>query len=215
MNEVQALPVAEVDYKWPDDELVVRLSDYDALAAECERLLRMNKGYEATLTRVDNMWKKRWLEKTGEPAIALIVDDEFKSYFEEIKALKAKVAALESQQAASVGGERDGFERYRIAAKFCEARGIAEESPNRATVVDAFCSGYGFGLDSAALSPAGGGVVMPERWSVPRPLWKDARQPYGDPLNKADIGAAEAFNLALDEVARLNAKPQANSQEAE
>lgn len=38
MIEVQALPVAEVDYKWPDDELVVRLSDYDALAAECERL---------------------------------------------------------------------------------------------------------------------------------------------------------------------------------
>ena len=49
------------------------------------------------------------------------------------------------------------------------------------------------------------GVVMPERWNVPRPMWKDARQPYGNPLNHADIEAAEKFNLALDEVARLNA----------
>lgn len=50
-------------------------------------------------------------------------------------------------------------------------------------------------------------VVMPERWNVPRPMWKDARQPYGNPLNHADIEAAEKFNLALDEVARLNAAP--------
>lgn len=47
-------------------------------------------------------------------------------------------------------------------------------------------------------------VVMPERWNVPRPMWKDVRQPYGNPLNHADIEAAEKFNLALDEVARLN-----------
>lgn len=51
------------------------------------------------------------------------------------------------------------------------------------------------------------GVVMPERWNVPRPMWKDARQPYGNPLNHSDIEAAEKFNLALDEVARLNAAP--------
>lgn len=51
------------------------------------------------------------------------------------------------------------------------------------------------------------GVVMPERWNVPRPMWNDARQPYGNPLNHADIEAAEKFNLALDEVARLNAAP--------
>ena len=51
------------------------------------------------------------------------------------------------------------------------------------------------------------GVVMPEGWNVPRPMWKDARQPYGNPLNHADIEAAEKFNLALDEVARLNAAP--------
>lgn len=50
-------------------------------------------------------------------------------------------------------------------------------------------------------------VVVPERWNVPRPMWKDARQPYGNPLNHADIEAAEKFNLALDEVARLNAAP--------
>ncbi len=50
-------------------------------------------------------------------------------------------------------------------------------------------------------------VVLPERWSVPRPIWKDACQPYGDPLNKSDIEAAGKFNLALDEVARLNSSP--------
>lgn len=52
-----------------------------------------------------------------------------------------------------------------------------------------------------------GCVVLPERWSVPRPIWKDVRQPYGDPLNHADIEAAKKFNLALDEVARLNSSP--------
>ena len=46
MSEVQALPVAEVDYKWPDAELVVRLSDYDALAAECERLRDERDSYQ-------------------------------------------------------------------------------------------------------------------------------------------------------------------------
>ncbi|MGY8831288.1 MAG: hypothetical protein ACKVIS_17435 [Pseudomonadales bacterium] len=58
-----------------------------------------------------------------------------------------------------------------------------------------------------ALKAQPSGVVLPERWSVPRPIWKDARQPYGDPLNKSDIEAAGKFNLALDEVARLNSSP--------
>ena len=58
------------------------------------------------------------------------------------------------------------------------------------------------------------GVVMPERWNVPRPMWKDARQPYGNPLNHADIEAAEKFNLALDEVARLNAALSAGKDSA-
>ena len=63
-------------------------------------------------------------------------------------------------------------------------------------------------LNAAPVSEAKAqGVVMPERWNVPRPMWKDARQPYGNPLNHADIEAAEKFNLALDEVARLNAAP--------
>ena len=57
-------------------------------------------------------------------------------------------------------------------------------------------------------------VVMPERWNVPRPMWKDARQPFGNPLNHADIEAAEKFNLALDEVARLNAAPAAPAADA-
>lgn len=56
-------------------------------------------------------------------------------------------------------------------------------------------------------APVAKQVVMPERWNVPRPMWKDARQPYGNPLNHADIEAAEKFNLALDEVARLNSAP--------
>ena len=59
----------------------------------------------------------------------------------------------------------------------------------------------------AALKAQPSGVVLPERWSVPRPVWKDVRQPYGDPLNKSDIEAAGKFNLALDEVARLNSSP--------
>ena len=82
-----------------------RASDYDALAAECERLLRMNKWYEATLTRVDNMWKKRWLEKTGEPAVALIVDEEFKHYFEQIKEIRTERDAALAERAALKCGQ--------------------------------------------------------------------------------------------------------------
>ena len=48
-------------------------------------------------------------------------------------------------------------------------------------------------------------VVLPDHMAVPRPIWKDARQPYGNPLNDAEIKGAELFNLAIDEVARLNA----------
>lgn len=51
----------------------------------------------------------------------------------------------------------------------------------------------------------GASVILPERMVVPGPLWKDARQPYGNPLNHAEIEAAKSFNLALDEVVRLNA----------
>ena len=47
-------------------------------------------------------------------------------------------------------------------------------------------------------------VVMPERLTVPMPIWKDVRQPYGDPLNAVRIGEVTHFNLALDEIARLN-----------
>ena len=48
------------------------------------------------------------------------------------------------------------------------------------------------------------GVIVPDRMVVPKPIWKDARHPYGDPLNAADIRGAELFNLAIDEVLRLN-----------
>ena len=86
---------------------------------------------------------------------------------EELRALLAT-----AQPAAD--GERDGFERYRIAIKFCEARGIAEDSPHRSIVVDAFCSGYGFGLDSAA-----------------QPAQASAWVPVSERLPEIDMGAPE------------------------
>lgn len=52
--------------------------------------------------------------------------------------------------------------------------------------------------------PQSDGVIVPDRMVVPKPIWKDARNPYGDPLNAADIRGAEMFNLAIDEVLRLN-----------
>ena len=45
---------------------------------------------------------------------------------------------------------------------------------------------------------------VPDRMTIPKPLWKDARHQLGDPLNAADIRGAEMFNLAIDEVLRLN-----------
>lgn len=59
-------------------------------------------GSMKALIRVDNMWKKRWLDKTGEPAISLIVDVEFKALFEEIKGLKHSLAAAEQRNAELV-----------------------------------------------------------------------------------------------------------------
>jgi len=48
-------------------------------------------------------------------------------------------------------------------------------------------------------------VVMPDRMDVPGQLWSDTRQPYGRPLNFVEIAESKMFNMALDEVARLNA----------
>lgn len=54
-------------------------------------------------------------------------------------------------------------------------------------------------------APVAKQVVMPARMEVPGPLWSDTRQPYGRPLNLVDITEAKMFNMALDEVTRLNA----------
>ena len=59
-------------------------------------------------------------------------------------------------------------------------------------------------LYSAPAQSHSDGVIVPDRMVVPKPIWKDARHPYGDPLNAADIRGAELFNLAIDEVLRLN-----------
>lgn len=64
------------------------------------------------------------------------------------------------------------FDRYRLAAEFAEQRGVVEKSTNRAIVVDAFASGYGFGI---AAQPAPG-------FNVPRELLErlvDADFTYG------------------------------------
>lgn len=47
----------------------------------------------------------------------------------------------------------DGFERYRLAEKFCEQRLVTDDQV-RAIVVDAFASGYGFGIAASPAAPA-------------------------------------------------------------
>lgn len=92
-------------------------SDYDAaqseLAALREEMATLQRKHERTesalngsmkaLTRVDNMWKKRWLDKTGEASTALIVDDEFKAVFEEIKDYRWRLTAAEQRNSELVG----------------------------------------------------------------------------------------------------------------
>lgn len=119
---------------------------------------------------------------------------------EELKSAQARIACLEGE----IAKRDEELAACRIAVENCElfrAR-IAELE---ARIVWLECEAQ---VNAAPVSEAKAqGVVMPERWNVPRPMWKDARQPYGNPLNHADIEAAEKFNLALDEVARLNAAP--------
>jgi len=52
----------------------------------------------------------------------------------------------------------DGFERYRLAEKFCEQR-LVTDAHVRAIVVDAFASGYGFGVAAPAAPAADAGLV--------------------------------------------------------
>jgi hypothetical protein len=47
-------------------------------------------------------------------------------------------------------------------------------------------------------------LAVPDLMKVPRPMWRDANSPHGDPINKAEIEAATHFNLAVAEMVRLN-----------
>ena len=61
----------------------------------------------------------------------------------------ARLNAAPVQQVSVPGG----FERYRLANKFCEQRLVTDDHV-RAIVVDAFASGYGFGIAAAPAAPA-------------------------------------------------------------
>ena len=71
----------------------------------------------------------------------------------------------------------DGFERYRLADKFCEQRLVTDDHV-RAIVVDAFASGYGFGIAAAPSAPAADAWLHSAEWT------KDADE-WGDALNYA------------------------------
>lgn len=101
------------------------------------------------------------------------------------------LAKVRELQAASVGGEREcTCPTSRGAGKpgLCpihDARYIEQQKAR------------------AALSPAGGGVVMPEPMTI------------SAEASGFQNGKMVGWNACLDEVSRLNAKPQANSQEVE
>lgn len=101
------------------------------------------------------------------------------------------------EQAASVGGEREAFERWCPLTTALLPNGHDYLSENTRLLWETWQA-------RAALSPAGGGVVMPQ------PLKR------GDEGATGEYGAAmiRGFNACLREVARLNATPQANSQES-
>jgi len=111
MSEARVYCVSDLYHSMQANVHVVRAEDYSAaqseLAALREELAVLQTKHERTesalngsmkaLTRVDNMWKKRWLDKTGEAAMALVVDDEFKALFEEIKDYRQRLADAERQ----------------------------------------------------------------------------------------------------------------------
>lgn len=73
----------------------------ESMQKRLERTESALNGSMKALTRVDNMWKKRWLEKTGEPAMALVVDDEFRAMFEDIKEYRQRLTAAEHDLAVA------------------------------------------------------------------------------------------------------------------
>lgn len=146
---------------------------YRRLATDSQRLLAQRDAEIAHL-------KAKWLELAG---------------LSQLVSIELPATTLESQQAASVGGEREAgaewIERHYgfPASQLCLLNGKDLER--------AFSGGW---QARAALSPPGGGVVMPE------PMKSSEGGEYGAAM-------VRGFNACLREVARLNAKPQANSKE--
>ena len=132
--------------------------------------------------------------------------------------LRAELAAIKAQEPVwSASAEIAAFESFDYADRCFRLRREGQRYVYATTEkeLELFRAGAKWGASLRPVSETKAqGLVMPERWNVPRPMWKDARQPYGNPLNHADIEAAEKFNLALDEVARLNAAPAAPAADA-
>lgn len=82
-----------------------------------------------------------------------------------LSAAKAVALGALSQlvEPAPAQGERDSFERYRLAGEFCASRGIDDDSEIRPKILDAFCSGY-----ACADRPA-----QTEQQPVSEVLWPD------------------------------------------
>lgn len=82
-------------------------------------------------------------------------DDQWKEYSQDFIADAETVLANARLNAAPVQqvSVPDGFERYRLADKFCDQRLVTDDHV-RAIVVDAFASGYGFGIAAAPATPA-------------------------------------------------------------
>lgn len=75
--------------------------------------------------------------------------EEFDLFIERLISEVARLNAAPVQQVSAP----DGFERYRLADKFCEQRLVTDDHV-RAIVVDAFASGYGFGIAASPAAPA-------------------------------------------------------------
>lgn len=118
------------------------------------------------------------------------------------------LAAVRSMLAASVGGEREAFE-----AAFSDTFFSAcFEQEADGTYAGRGLQGAWMGWQKrAALSPAGGGVVMPAE------LTDDMLSAMKAELDKSPVTWCryKAAYRSMIAVARLNAKPQANSQEAD
>lgn len=87
---------------------VVLVADFDRVTAERDAALADLKRHqslfnqsERALDRVHCMYMKRLLDLTGEPQVALVPDEEFVKYFEELKTLKRENSGLQQRLTAA------------------------------------------------------------------------------------------------------------------